>query len=224
VAPNLGPDTSLRDIVTAVQSEIPLLKQHLCDQLWAVRGEGAAAERSNRLSGERSALQLRPSLAHTIAHGFATISRFFPGARAELAAIDDEMAMAALGPLKPGKALCFEDQYISSGGQLYELMRGNDRFVADLRPLMEPLLARQGLKLGICCHPYDVCTALIAGELGVLLSDPFGHPLNAPLNLEADVAWVGYANVQIRNQMEPLLQAALRRRGLFPPVTNIEGM
>ena len=123
-----------------------------------------------------------------------------------LAAIDDEIARGALGPVTPGKAACFEDQYISSGGQLYELMAGKDRFIADLRPLLK--------QLGICCHPYDVCTALIAAELGVLVTDPFGQPLNPPLNVEADVAWAGYANEQIRRQVEPLLQAALRNRGL----------
>jgi fructose-1,6-bisphosphatase/inositol monophosphatase family enzyme len=206
VALNRGPETSLQDIVMAVQTEIPLVKQYLCDQLWAIKGEGANAERYNRLTGERAALHLQPSRAQTIAHGFATISRFFPGARAELAAMDDEIAMGALGPTQPGKAQCFEDQYISSGGQLYELMAGHDRFVADLRPLMP--------HLGICCHPYDLCTALIATEMGVLVTDAQGRPLDAPMSVDADVAWAGYANDSIRRQVEPQLQAALRKRGL----------
>ena len=38
-------------------------------------------------------------------------------------------------------------------------------------------------------------------------------PLDAPLNVDADVAWVGYANARIRAQIEPLLQEALRARG-----------
>jgi fructose-1,6-bisphosphatase/inositol monophosphatase family enzyme len=197
IAPNRGPQTSLQDIVAAVQTEIPLVKQHLSDQMWAIKGEGAGAERYNRLTGERSALQLRPSKASTIAHGFATISRFFPGGRSELAAMDDEIVEGALGPVKPGKAHCFEDQYISSGGQLHELMAGKDRFIADLRPIMK--------QLGICCHP----------ELGVIVTDTFGRQLNSPLNVEADVAWAGYANENIRRQVEPLLQSALRDRGLI---------
>jgi len=40
----------------------------------------------------------------------------------ELAAIDDEVVEAVLGPPQPGKAQLFEDQYICTGGQLYELM------------------------------------------------------------------------------------------------------
>ena len=41
VAPNRGETTSLQDIVVAVQTEIPLIKQHLSDQMWAIKGQGA---------------------------------------------------------------------------------------------------------------------------------------------------------------------------------------
>ncbi len=215
VAPNRGPATGLPDIELAVQTEIPLVKQHLADVLWAYRGQGAQAERYNRLTGETRPLLLRPSAARTIAHGFATVARFFPGAREELAAIDEEMVISALGPVQLGQAHCFEDQYICSGGQLYELMAGHDRFVADLRPRLDKLLARQGRAVGLCAHPYDLCTELIARELGVIVTDPAGGPLRAPLSVEAEVAWVGYANEQIQSQMEPLLQAALRKRDLL---------
>lgn len=214
VARNRGVDTNLQEIELAVQTEIPLVKQHLCDTLWAVRGDGAHAERFNRLTSERYDLALRPSRATTIRHGFAMIARFFPGARDELAAIDEEIVSGALGPVEPGKAHCFEDQYLSSGGQLYELMMGHDRFVADLRPLIERVLNRRGLALGICCHPYDMCTELIAREAGVIVTDERGGPLGAPLKVEPDIAWAGYANDAIRREIEPLLRDALKRRGL----------
>jgi fructose-1,6-bisphosphatase/inositol monophosphatase family enzyme len=215
VAPNRGKHTSLSDVILAIQTEIPVLKQHLSDQLWTVKGQQGNARRWNRLNGEHSPLHLRPSTSRSIAHGFAMISRFFPGVRDELAAIDDEVIMGALGPARPGKAHCFEDQYLSSGGQFYELMSGRDRFIADLRPLLGNVLAQRGLPMGLCCHPYDVCSALIATQLGVILTDPAGEPLNPPLTLDADVAWVGYANDEIRRQIEPLLQSALRKRRLL---------
>lgn len=214
VAPNRGAGTNLQDIELAVQTEIPLVKQHLCDVLWAIRGEGPHAERLNRLTGEPKPLTLRPSRATTIRHGFAMIARFFPGARDELAAIDEEIVRGALGPVEPGKTHCFEDQYLSSGGQLYELMMGHDRFVADLRPLVEPLLNRRGVTLGICCHPYDLCTELIAREAGVIVTDERGDALRAPLAVEPDMAWAGYANQAIRDEIEPLLHQALKERGL----------
>ena len=215
VAPNRGDETNLQDIALAVQTEIPIAKQHLCDSLWAFRGAGAQAERYDRLSGDRRPLRLKPSTARSIRHGFAAVARFFPGAREELAAIDEEIVRGALGDVQPGKAHCFEDQYLSSGGQLYELMSGHDRFIADLRPLMEPLLNRRGLTLGICCHPYDLCTELIARETGVIVTDARGETLRAPLDVETNIAWAGYANRNIQQEIEPLLQRAIARRGLL---------
>ncbi len=211
VARGPGPRT-LADIELAVQTEIPLVKQHLSDELWAVRGQGASGVRVNRLTGESVPLMLHPSTATTLAHGFAMISRFFPGSRAELAAIDDEVIEAVSGPPQPGKAQSFEDQYISSGGQLYELMAGHDRFVADLRPLFE---RRRAGGAALCCHPYDLCTELIARELGVLVTDEQGLPLGAPLDVTSDVGWIGYANAALKALVEPHLRRALTRRGLI---------
>jgi hypothetical protein len=91
-------------------------------------------------------------------------------------------------------------------------MMGHDRFVADLRPLVESVLNRRGIVLGICCHPYDVCTELIAREAGVIVTDAHGDLLRAPLRVEPDVAWVGYANDAIRREIEPFLREALKKR------------
>jgi len=206
VAPNRGEATRLSDIVLAVQTEIPLLKQHLADQMWAIRGEGMDARRWNRLTGKTEPLTLRRSAATTIAHGFATVVRFFPGARDVLGAIDDEIVQAVV-KAEPGRASCFEDQYASSAGELYELIAGHDRFIADLRPLVRPG--------GLCCHPYDLCTALIATEAGVTVTSPTGGPVDAPFDLTTDMAWVGYANATLRSSIEPVLQRALRSRGFL---------
>lgn len=215
VAPNRGRDTNLNDIELAVQTEIPLVKQHLSDVLWALRGEGFHAERFNRLTSERGALDLRPSTANNIDQSYSQIVRFFPGVRDVLAAIDDEIVLGALGPAQSGKAPCFEDQYTSTGGQLYELIAGHDRFTADLRAQMEPVTSERGLPKLLCCHPYDLCTELIAREAGVIVTGVAGGPLDARLAVEPDVSWVGYANQRIRATLEPLLQASLQNRGLF---------
>ena len=215
VAPNRGPETRLRDIEFAIQTEIPLVKQHLSDTAWAYRGAGVNAERFNRLTGESVPISLKPSTATSIEQGFAMISRFFPGARDVLAEIDEEIVRAVLGKPREGKAQCFEDQYISTGGQLYELMAGHDRFVADIRPLMRAVMADRELDLSICCHPYDLCTELIARELGVEITGTDGEQLDSPLNVDADVSWVGYANGNIKHQIEPAFRAALSTRGLL---------
>jgi fructose-1,6-bisphosphatase/inositol monophosphatase family enzyme len=217
VALNRGAETSLADIELAVQTELPLVKQHLCDTLWAKRGSGAVGERFNRITGERYSFSPQPSKAKDLSHGFSSVTRFFSGARDILAAIDDEISLGALGAGREGKAQSFEDQYLSTGGQLYELMMGHDRFQADLRPLLRSILNARGLQIGLCCHPYDLCTELIAREAGVLISNVEGLPLRARLNLEAEVSWVGYSNSDIRSCIEPLLQKALIAHGLpFP--------
>jgi fructose-1,6-bisphosphatase/inositol monophosphatase family enzyme len=214
VAPNRGPETCLRDIELALMTEVPLVKQHLCDTLWAERGGGFQAERFDRIARTRAPLELRPSRAETIAHGYAQLVRFFPGVREDIAAIEDEVVRSVLGPVRSGKAQCFEDQYISTGGQLYELIAGRDRFTADLRPLLGPCFARRGMPLGICCHPYDLCTELIAREAGVIVTDARGEPPSAPLAVEPNVAWIAYANPAIRAQIQAPLRAALAARGL----------
>src|SRR5260221_692193 len=109
-----------------------------------------------------------------LVRGLATVVRFFPGAREILGAIDDEVAHALVQP-EPGRAACFEDQYACTGGELYELMAGHDRFVADLRPLVKPGT--------LCCHPYDLCTMLIGAEAGVIVTDPAGRLVDAPRDL-----------------------------------------
>ena len=210
IAPNKGDKTNLSDIEAALQTEIPLVKQHLSDCLWAEKNKGVKAERFNRITKETSKLEIVSSRATTIAHGFATMSRFFAGVGIEATEIYEEIVRQALGAVEAGKAQCFEDQYISTGGQLYELMCGHDRFVADLRPVFEKSLNKKGFRLGICCHPYDLCTELIAREAGVIVTDEYGGQLTAKLAVEPDAAWVGYANRAVQNQMEPLLQNALK--------------
>ena len=215
-APDRGPATTLADLEIAVQTEIPLVKQHLSDAVWARKGGGVRGERYNRLNGERTPLQLAPSAASSPRHGFATVVRFFPGARELLGAIDDELFEAALGSPFDGRASCFEDQYISSGGQLYELMAGRDRLVIDVRPMALRKLSA-GRYGEPCAHPYDLCTELAAREAGVVVTAVDGEQLRAPLDVRTPVNWVAFANTGLAMAIQPLLQEALRKRGLFEP-------
>ncbi len=150
-------------------------------------------------------------------YGFGGVTRFFPGAREELAAIDDAVAAALLGPPRAGVAQSFEDQYISTGGQLYELTVGHDRWIADLRPIVDAAMRRRGQSAGMCCHPYDLCTELIAREAGVVVTDERGGPVDAPLDVFTEVAWLGFANATLRDQIAPVLTGILEKRGLIAP-------
>jgi hypothetical protein len=208
VAPNLAEKTTLADIAVAVQTEIPLVKQHLCDQLWAVRGNGVGGIRHNRLTGDSRLLKIQPSRAPELRHGFATICRFFPGGRDVLAALDEELCHRILTRQR-GEVGVFEDQYACTGGQLYGLAIGQDRFIADLRPLVQHFAEERGIAPGHCCHPYDLCTKLIAEEAGVIVTSPLGGPVAAPLDTESNVGWVGYANRRLQFLVEPVLQDLL---------------
>jgi len=119
-----------------------------------------------------------------------------------------------MGSLEGNRTALFEDQYMSTGGQLYELMMGHDRMIADVRSLLYERFRREGRPVGHSCHPYDACTALIAEEAGVRITDGRGQPLNAPLNTTADISWIGYANQFIRAEVEPVLLRLLARHGL----------
>jgi len=216
VAPNHGEQTSLKDIELAVQTEIPLLKQYLCDSMWAIAGQGMHSERVNLLTDERQPCKPQPSRATTIAHGFGQIARFFPGSRAELATIDDTIIERILGPVRPGEAQTYEDQYLSTGGQFYELLMGHDRWIADLRALIDARVQKQGgTALGLNCHPYDVCTELIAREAGLIITDAYGERLDAPLDVTSGIAWIGYANPQIHDMLAPVMREVLQERGLL---------
>ena len=208
VAPPPGPDRypTLADIRVALQAELPTARAALADVLWAACGQGVDAETHDLRTGALTRFVPRPSSAAGLAGGFAAISKFFPGAKAAAARLEEDLFLELLGPPTGGSPQVFDDEYISSGGQLYELMMGHDRFLADLRPLLHDL--SEGVPR-LCCHPYDVCTELIAREAGVVVTDAFGRRLDAPLDTTSPVAWVGYANQQIRQKVEPVLQRLL---------------
>jgi fructose-1,6-bisphosphatase/inositol monophosphatase family enzyme len=205
IAPNRGPATRMDEIEVAMKTEVPTTKQTLSDVFWAWRGGGARGERTDLLTGATQPLAPRPSQAETVEHGFATISKFFPGGKAITAELEERLIETVLGPPADGNPRVFDDQYISTGGQLYELMVGHDRFNADLRPLTLAAADPGAPVSRLCAHPYDLCAELVAREAGVIVTDDRGGPLRAPLDLHANVAWIGYANAAIRSQLEPTL-------------------
>jgi hypothetical protein len=187
LAPQRGAKTNLRDIFVAAMTELPTRKQ----------------DRADLRTGRRTSFQPRPSTARDLARGFASFAKFFPPGKAWLAEREERL-WRRLGE----GAEIFDDQYLSTGGQLHELLAGHDRFLADLRPLA---FARLGVRAALACHPYDICTALIAQEAGCIITAPDGGPLRAPLDTTTPVAWVGYANRTLARRIGPKLRAVLER-------------
>jgi hypothetical protein len=208
VAPNKGPRTRLSDIEVAVMTELPTSKMGWADVLWATKGQGARGARTDLRSGEQEALRLQPSQAKNIDHGFAMIANFFPGTKRLASDVMERLVRELIGPADVTRATVFDDQYISTGGQFHELIVGHDRFNADLRPVFYRM---QNQPEGMCCHPYDCATALIAAEEGVVLTDASGQALDAPLDTTSGVSWIGYANPSLQRLIEPKLLQLLRR-------------
>ena len=134
---------------------------------------------------------MQPSRATDLEHSFSGLAKFFLPGKVALASFEAELFR------RLGCHVVFDDQYLSTGGQLHELISGHDRFVADLRPLVS--------SGGLTCHPYDVCTAMLLEEAGGVVGDPWGRPLSAPLDNVSPIAWAGYANEGLAARIGPVL-------------------
>jgi fructose-1,6-bisphosphatase/inositol monophosphatase family enzyme len=187
---------TLRDVAAAAMTELPTVKQGEADQLSGTRGGGIVAERVDLRDKRRRPLAVQPSAAVDLEHGFAGLAKFFVPGKTALVELETELFR------RLGSRHVFDDEYISSGGQLHELITGHDRFVADLRPLVDSA-AR-------ACHPYDICTAMLLEEAGGVVTDPYGGPLDAPLDNTSPVAWAGYANPALAARIGPVLADLVR--------------
>jgi fructose-1,6-bisphosphatase/inositol monophosphatase family enzyme len=208
-SPPQGRLPTLADIRLAVQTELPTPRSPLSDVLWAVRGEGARAETHNLETGEVRPFSPRPSRADTLRYGFSTVSKFFPGYKVLASQIEERLFAELLGPSADGNPAVFDDEYLSTAGQLYELTVGHDRFIADLRPVLLRIVEGRDAPHQLCAHPYDLCTELIAREAGVVVTDLNGGPLSYSLDIRTDCGWLGYANEELRRQIEPVLRRIL---------------
>ena len=210
VAPNKGAVTRLSDIEVAVMTELPTSKAGYGDVLWAVKGRGVQARRVDLRDKSERPMIFSSSQATNISHGYASISNFFPGTKVLAGEVMEHLVRHLIGPADVTRATVFEDQYISTAGQFYELIVGHDRFNADLRPIFYKI---QNQPEGLCCHPYDCAAMLIATEAGILLTDGLGSPLDGPLDVTTGISWAAYANPQLREVIEPILTSCLRELG-----------
>jgi len=210
LAPRRPTGTRLGDVVVAAMTELPVTKQWASDQVSGVRGcgpHGLVAERIDVRTGGRVALAVRPSQATDFRHGFASLVRFFPEGKSLLARVEEELWQELHGP-EPGRSpLVFDDQYMTTGGQIHELMVGHDRMLGDLRPLAH---RRLGIDSALVCHPYDICTSLLLEEAGGIVEDPWGRPLDVPLDTTSPVAWMGYANAALAAAVRPVIARLIR--------------
>src|SRR5258708_38719801 len=112
LAPQRGAKTNLSDIAVAVMTELPTRKQGLADQISTVCGRGVTAVRTDLRTGRRAKFKPQPSRAKTVAHGFASVAKFFPPGKGLLA----ELGERVWGRVGDGVG-AFGHPDLSSGGR-----------------------------------------------------------------------------------------------------------
>jgi hypothetical protein len=208
IAPQAGEGTMLSHIVAAAMTEIPTTRQWRADQFSATRGGAVVGVSEDVRAGGIWPLEASPSQATGFAHGFSSLVKFFPEGRTLTAQIEERLWDELIGLNSSPSPVVFDDQYICTGGQFYELATGRDRMVGDLRPLIFRTL---DMETSLVCHPYDCCTALVLQQAGVVFEHPLGGFPDAPLDTESGVAWVAYANESLAAQARPVLTRILEQ-------------
>jgi len=210
-APNKGNETRLQDIEVAVMLELPPTFSYRSEIFWAKKGKGTHRLIENLHDGNTHSSELAPSIAKSIYGGFAQISRFFHPGKEVLAALEAELVGQLFPDAPANRAYLFEDQYLSTGGQLYELLVGHYRFTADLRAALFQRYQNEGKAIGLCAHPYDLCAHLIGNEAGLIITDAKGNPLDGPFDTTSNMDWIGYANPHIQQEIQPNLRELLKK-------------
>jgi hypothetical protein len=218
IARDRGEQTRLAHAFASVMVELPTSKQCWADDFAAVVGRRPQGFRRQVDGGQEKPLSVQSSTVATLKDGFGQVSNFFPGTKILASELMERIITATLGELRPGSADVFDDQYISSGGQMVELLLGHDRFCCDLRPLFYEIIHRQTGQAvrGVECHPYDVAGLLVAREAGVVLTDGFGRTLDAPFDVHTGIHWCGYANSALQEAIQPVVLGWLAEKGVRP--------
>jgi len=208
IAPQNGEETMLSGIVAAAMTEIPTSKQWRADQ-FSTTLEGPLVGTAHDIRQHSShPLAASPSDAKDFAHGFSSLVKFFPEGRTLTAQIEERLWDELIGLNSSPSPTVFDDQYISTGGQFYEVMTGHDRLVGDLRPLIFRVL---DIETSLVCHPYDACAWLVLTKAGGVYEHPLGGFPDAPLDTSSAVAWMAYANEDLAALARPVIRKVLNQ-------------
>ena len=216
IAPNKGVKTYLDDIEIVVQTSVGKNVFGEDEVIWATKKHNTVREIWNLDKKKfKHKLPVSPSKAETIEHGFLPIVLYFEGYKKVLGSIADKLTEKIIGPVHKGLSRVFDEQYISSGGELANLVAGKYRGVIDIRPFLGRIT---GTPFGLCAHPYDLCTKLIVDKSDAII-DCFGVYTDridkkVPLDAKTDVAFIAFANKKIKNQVEPALREILSDYGI----------
>ncbi len=207
LAPPGRGEPRLAELELGLVSELPDSRAARFRTLSARRGAGARLTLRDRADGatlEDSSLVADAD--DRVDHGYFSFFRYTPALRPLLGRLEASFFSILAEEEGADTRHCFEDQYISNGGQLVLLSLGTYRFVADLRA---QLAARVEGPV-TTAKPYDCAGALlVAREAGCVVTAADGAQLDFPLDGSTPVSFVGYANATTAARLGPHLARAL---------------
>jgi fructose-1,6-bisphosphatase/inositol monophosphatase family enzyme len=199
-----------RDVVLGVLTEIPDSRAACARELTGARGRGARVREIALADGAVSReASLRCDASDRADHGYFPFFRYMADLRPAIARIEADFFARVEEVENADVRSCYDDQYISNGGQLALLALGTYRMVVDLRAFLAERRGRPTLT----SKPYDISGAvLVAREAGCEVTVPDGSGLDFPLDATTPVGFVGWHNAATRSRLAPHLRAALDAR------------
>jgi fructose-1,6-bisphosphatase/inositol monophosphatase family enzyme len=198
-APPGAGEPRLRDCTGGIVAEIP---GTLAARFRLLASDGSACRLELReLAGGAlvSASELRADGEDRADHGYFPFFRYEPAQRPALARLEAAFFARLVAAEGADARAIYDDQYISSAGQLVLLALGRYRMVVDARELV----GRRHGAPGVTSKPYDLAgAALCARAAGVVLTAAEGGELDFPIDARTPVGWVGYANAATRRRLE----------------------
>jgi hypothetical protein len=209
-APPGADQPRLSDCTGGIVSEIPgtlaARYRRFCSSGTSCRAELWDLERTSRLRAN----VLRVDDDDRPDHGYFPFFRYGPAQRPAIARLEADF-FARLERLEGSDPRSiYDDQYISSAGQLVLLALGRYRMVVDASELV-----RRRLELpGATSKPYDLAGAVVcARAAGVIVTAAEGGELDFPIDATTPVGYAGYANRRTQARLEPHWLATLAAPG-----------
>jgi hypothetical protein len=202
-----GPgEPRLSDLVGGFLAEIPPSNAATYRVLTASAGSCELAEHDLAGGTRLRARRLRVDPTARVERGYFPFFRYEPAHRPALARLERAFFERLARHEGTDPRAVYDDQYISSAGQLALLALGTYRMVVDARALV----ARRAGVSAVTSKPYDVAGAILcARAAGAVVTAADGSELDFPLDATTPVDFVGYANAATRERLEPHWLAVL---------------
>lgn len=140
-------------------------------------------------------------------HGYFPFFRYEPAQRPAIARLEADFFARLVRDEGADARSLYDDQYISSAGQLVLLALGRYRMLIDPRELVRRKLGQPG----VTSKPYDLAGAVVcARAAGVIVTAAEGGELDFPIDATTPVGYAGYANAATQRRLEPHWLATLR--------------